>query len=119
METHHSRGWIVVGGGITGLRAALTLAKAGDVTLITKEGASESNTHYAQGGIAVAMGGAEDVELHGQDTIHAGDGLVFEKAARLLVEEGPARIQELLAWGTHFDREKDGQGDLMRTREGA
>ncbi|HET9101613.1 MAG TPA: L-aspartate oxidase [Acidobacteriaceae bacterium] len=113
------RGWIVVGGGITGLRAALTLAKAGDVTLITKEGASESNTHYAQGGIAVAMGGAADVDLHGQDTIHAGDGLVFEKAARLLVEEGPARIEELLAWGTHFDREKNGSGDLMRTREGA
>ena len=113
------RGWIVVGGGITGLRAALTLAKVGDVTLITKEGASESNTHYAQGGIAVAMGGAEDVELHGQDTIQAGDGLVFEKAARLLVEEGPARIEELLAWGTHFDREKNGAGELMRTREGA
>jgi L-aspartate oxidase len=113
------RGWIVVGGGITGLRAALTLAKAADVTLITKEGASESNTHYAQGGIAVAMGGPEDVELHGQDTIHAGDGLVFEKAARLLVEEGPARIEELLAWGTHFDREKNGAGELMRTREGA
>ena len=112
-------GWIVVGGGITGLRAALTLAKAADVTLITKEGASESNTHYAQGGIAVAMGGPEDVALHGQDTIRAGDGLVFEKAARLLVEEGPARIEELLAWGTHFDREKNGQGDLMRTREGA
>jgi len=119
VETHHLRSWIIVGGGITGLRAALTLATAGDVTLITKEGASESNTHYAQGGIAVAMGGAEDVELHGQDTIHAGDGLVFEKAARLLVEEGPARIQELLAWGTHFDREKNGHGDLMRTREGA
>jgi len=113
------RGWTVVGGGITGLRAALTLAKAGDVTLITKEGASESNTHYAQGGIAVAMGGAEDVKLHGQDTIQAGDGLVFEKAARLLVEEGPARIEELLAWGTHFDREKNGAGELMRTREGA
>jgi L-aspartate oxidase len=119
VETPYLRGWIVVGGGITGLRAALTLAKAADVTLITKEGASESNTHYAQGGIAVAMGGAEDVELHGKDTIQAGDGLVFEKAARLLVEEGPARIEELLAWGTHFDREKDGQGELMRTREGA
>ncbi|HZC43380.1 MAG TPA: L-aspartate oxidase [Acidobacteriaceae bacterium] len=113
------RGWTVVGGGITGLRAALTLAKAADVTLITKESASESNTHYAQGGIAVAMGGHEDIELHGQDTIQAGDGLVFEKAARLLVEEGPARIEELLAWGTHFDREKQGQGELMRTREGA
>ncbi|MHB1794316.1 MAG: L-aspartate oxidase [Acidobacteriaceae bacterium] len=113
------RGWTVVGGGITGLRAALALAKVADVTLVTKEGASESNTHYAQGGIAVAMGGAEDVELHGQDTIQAGDGLVFEKAARLLVEEGPARIEELLAWGTNFDREAGGLGELMRTREGA
>ena len=113
------RGWTVVGGGITGLRAALTLAKAADVTLITKEGASESNTHYAQGGIAVAMGGVQDVELHGQDTIQAGDGLVFEKAARLLVEEGPIRVEELLAWGTHFDREGSGRGQLMRTREGA
>ena len=65
------------------------------------------------------MGGAEDVELHGQDTIQAGDGLVFEKAARLLVEEGPARIDELLAWGTNFDREGNGLGELMRTREGA
>lgn len=119
VETPYLRGWTVVGGGITGLRAALTLAKVADVTLITKEGASESNTHYAQGGIAVAMGGAEDVELHGQDTIQAGDGLVFEKAARLLVEEGPSRIEELLAWGTHFDRERNGQGELMRTREGA
>ena len=53
--------WIVVGAGIAGLRAALTLAAGADVTLITKEVASESNTHYAQGGIAVAMGGAEDV----------------------------------------------------------
>ncbi len=113
--------WIVVGAGIAGLRAALTLAAAADVTLITKEVASESNTHYAQGGIAVAMGGAEDVELHGKDTIDAGDGLVFEPAARLLVEEGPRRVEELLAWGTNFDREADsrGSGDLMRTREGA
>lgn len=108
--------WIVVGAGIAGLRAALTLASTADVTLITKEVASESNTHYAQGGIAVAMGGAEDVALHEQDTIQAGDGLVFEPAARLLVEEGPVRIDELLAWGTQFDRER---GELMRTREGA
>ncbi len=119
METSLLSDWIVIGAGITGLRAALTLAKTAEVTLITKEGASESNTHYAQGGIAVAMGGAEDVELHAQDTIQAGDGLVFEQAAHLLVEEGPARIAELLAWGTNFDREGDGFGDLMRTREGA
>ncbi len=113
--------WIVVGAGIAGLRAALTLASAGEVTLITKEVASESNTHYAQGGIAVAMGGSEDVHLHEQDTIQAGDGLVFGPAARLLVEEGPARVAELLAWGTNFDREHEGRkpGKLMRTREGA
>ncbi|MHB8301793.1 MAG: L-aspartate oxidase [Acidobacteriaceae bacterium] len=108
--------WIIVGAGIAGLRAALTLAQAAEVTLITKEVASESNTHYAQGGIAVAMGGAHDVELHEQDTIIAGDGLVFEPAARVLVEEGPVRIAELLAWGTKFDHER---GELMRTREGA
>ncbi len=118
--------WIVVGAGIAGLRAALTLATAAEVTLITKEVASESNTHYAQGGIAVAMGGSEDVELHEKDTIDAGDGLVFEPAARLLVEEGLARVTELLAWGTNFDRETGDReagdrdhGDLMRTREGA
>jgi L-aspartate oxidase len=113
--------WIVVGAGIAGLRAALTLASAAEVTLITKEVASESNTHYAQGGIAVAMGGYGDVELHGKDTIDAGDGLVFEPAAKLLVEEGPGRVSELLAWGTNFDREPtdQGAGDLMRTREGA
>lgn len=108
--------WIVVGAGIAGLRAALTLARAGEVTLITKEAASESNTHYAQGGIAVAMGGPQDVDLHERDTVVAGDGLVFEPAARLLVEEGPLRVAELLAWGTQFDRER---GELMRTREGA
>ncbi len=113
--------WIVIGAGIAGLRAALTLASAAEVTLITKEVASESNTHYAQGGIAVAMGGPLDVELHGKDTIDAGDGLVFEPAAHLLVEEGPERVTELLGWGTNFDREKDehGHADLMRTREGA
>ncbi len=119
MEIPDRSDWIVIGAGITGLRAALTLAKVGEVALITKEGASESNTHYAQGGIAVAMGGSKDVELHARDTIQAGDGLVFEKAAHLLVEEGPSRIAELLAWGTNFDREGHGQGDLMRTREGA
>lgn len=121
VEKSVSPHWIVVGAGIAGLRAALTLASAGEVTLLTKEVASESNTHYAQGGIAVAMGGSEDVNLHEQDTIQAGDGLVFGPAARLLVEEGPARVTELLAWGTNFDRENGDRehGKLMRTREGA
>jgi L-aspartate oxidase len=113
--------WIVVGGGIAGLRAALTLATVGEVTLLTKERASESNTHYAQGGIAVAMGGEEDVVLHLRDTIRAGDGLVYVPAAQVLVEEGPSRVRELLDWGTQFDRSAEGTADsgLLRTREAA
>jgi L-aspartate oxidase len=108
--------FLVVGGGIAGLRAAVTLAEAGSVLVVTKEGLEESNTAYAQGGIAVAMGGEEDVALHLEDTIAAGDGLVNAQAAAVLVEQGPKRVEELLGWGTGFDRE---QGKLMRTREGA
>jgi L-aspartate oxidase len=108
--------FVVVGAGIAGLRAATTLAETGNVLVVTKEQAAESNTQYAQGGIAVAMGGEEDIALHLQDTLRAGDGLVYEAAASVLVREGPQRIEELLAWGTAFDRE---HGELMRTREGA
>lgn len=84
--------------------------------VVTKEELAESNTAYAQGGIAVAMGGEEDVALHLEDTMSAGDGLVNREAAAVLVEQGPRRVEELLAWGTKFDREN---GELMRTREGA
>jgi L-aspartate oxidase len=109
--------FIVVGAGIAGLRAAIGLATGGArVLVVTKEALGESNTHYAQGGIAVAMSGAEDVALHLEDTVNAGDGLVNREAARVLVEEGPLRVEELLLWGTDFDREA---GKLMLTREGA
>lgn len=108
--------FVVVGAGIAGLRAAIALAQAGRVLVVTKESASESNTQYAQGGIAVAMGGDQDVTLHFEDTLAAGDGLVYAPAADVLVREGPLRVQELLDWGTSFDRQ---QGELMRTREGA
>lgn len=109
--------FIVVGAGIAGLRAAIGLAGLGArVLVVTKEALGESNTQYAQGGIAVAMSGAEDVALHLEDTVNAGDGLVNREAARLLVEEGPLRVEELLRWGTDFDREA---GRLMLTREGA
>lgn len=108
--------FVVVGAGIAGLRAAIELARAGRVLVVTKEALGESNTSYAQGGIAVAMSGPEDVALHLEDTLAAGDGLVNREAARVLVEEGPLRVQELLQWDTHFDREN---GELMLTREGA
>ncbi len=114
-------GFIVVGAGIAGLRAAISLAESGSVLVLTKESLGESNTSYAQGGIAVAMGGEEDVALHLEDTVQAGDGLVDRAAAAILVEEGPKRVEELLSWGAGFDREKseDGAGKLMLTREGA
>jgi L-aspartate oxidase len=115
--------FLVVGGGVAGLRAAAGLAAAGRVLVVTKEGLAESNTAYAQGGIAVAMGGDEDVALHLADTIAAGDGLVNAEAAAVLVEQGPKRVEELLGWGTEFDRysasDLERAGDLMKTREGA
>ena len=101
-------GWIGLifwfGAGVAGLSAAIRLAGVGSVLVVTKEELAESNTAYAQGGIAVAMGGEEDVALHLEDTIAAGDGLVNREAAALLVEQGPERVEELLAWGTAFDR---------------
>ncbi len=108
--------FLVIGAGIAGLSAAIRLANVGSVLVVTKEELAESNTAYAQGGIAVAMEGNEDVAEHLEDTIAAGDGLVNQGAAAVLVEQGPLRVEELLQWGTAFDREG---GELMRTREGA
>jgi L-aspartate oxidase len=108
--------FLVIGAGIAGLSAAVRLARNGSVLVVTKEELAESNTAYAQGGIAVALGGNEDIALHYEDTIAAGDGLVNPEAARVLVEQGPQRVEELLNWGTAFDREN---GELMLTREGA
>lgn len=105
-----------MGAGVAGLRAAVELARHGDVLVVTKESVAESNTHYAQGGIAVAMEGDEDVALHLLDTVNAGDGLVVRRAAEALVAEGPVRVAELIEWGAAFDTEG---GELLRTREGA
>ena len=112
--------FLVMGAGVAGLRAAVELARHGEVLVVTKESLGESNTHYAQGGIAVAMEGDEDVALHLLDTINAGDGLVRRPAAQALVAEGPVRVAELIEWGAAFDTEDGkGGGELLRTREGA
>jgi L-aspartate oxidase len=108
--------YLVMGAGVAGLRAAVELARHGDVLVVTKESVGESNTHYAQGGIAVAMEGDQDVALHLEDTVNAGDGIVCRPAAEVLVTEGPVRVAELIEWGAHFDTEA---GELLRTREGA
>ena len=112
--------FLVMGAGVAGLRAAVELAHHGEVLVVTKESLAESNTHYAQGGIAVAMEGEQDVALHLEDTVSAGDGIVYRPAAEVLVAEGPERVADLIEWGAAFDRAaaKDG-GQLLRTREGA
>ena len=108
---------LIVGSGIAGLRAAVGLAESGArVALVTKDDPTDSNTGYAQGGIAAAVSEDDRVELHLQDTLLAGDGLCDEDAVRVLVEEGPERIQELIDWGTRFDREGT---RLAFAREGA
>ena len=108
--------FLVIGSGVAGLRAALELARGGSVVVLTKADPSESNTEYAQGGVAVALSDDDEVEWHSADTIAAGDGLCDEAAVKVLVEEGPARITELLEWGAAFDREGS---KLAFTGEGA
>ncbi|HTX76243.1 MAG TPA: L-aspartate oxidase [Terracidiphilus sp.] len=108
--------FLIMGAGVAGLRAALSLAAHGSVLVVTKESLRESNTHYAQGGIAVAEPDEENIALHLEDTIAAGDGLVHRAAAEVLVREGPQRVAELIEWGARFDAEN---GRLLRTREAA
>src|ERR687896_2128657 len=98
--------FVVVGSGIAGLRAAVELARAGaQVTVLTKDRREESNTEYAQGGIAVALAEDDETALHEEDTLAAGAGLCDERAVEVLVEEGPRYIRELIEWGAEFDRE--------------
>ncbi len=106
--------FLVIGSGIAGLRAALSLAEHGDVVVLTKAGPSESNTGYAQGGIAAALGSDDSAELHASDTMAAGDGLCDAAAVDVLVREGPGYVHELMAWGAAFDCAADGTPALGR-----
>ena len=108
--------FLVIGAGVAGLRAAIELAPAGRVVVLVKRELADSSTQFAQGGIAAALSDEDEISLHLQDTLNAGDGLCNEAAARVLVEDAPERIEELIAWGTQFDR--DGT-KLTFGREGA
>jgi L-aspartate oxidase len=108
--------FLVIGAGVAGLRAAIELASAGTVLVLAKREVTESNTQWAQGGIAAALSDEDEISLHLQDTLQAGDGLCNPAAAKVLVEDAPERIDELIQWGTEFDR----QGTkLTFGREGA
>lgn len=96
---------LIIGSGAAGLRAALAASERADVTLITKTTLTESNTHYAQGGIAVAMNLDDTVALHIKDTCAAGAGLCDVQAVEMMVSEGIPRVAELLDWGANFDWE--------------
>jgi L-aspartate oxidase len=109
--------FLIIGSGIAGLRAAVDLASAGDVLVLTKADPTESNTGYAQGGIAAAVGADDSPALHAADTIAAGDGLCDDAAVRVLVEDGVRYVRELIEWGARFDR--DANGNLALGREGA
>ena len=108
--------FLVLGSGVAGLTFALEAAEHGEVTIVTKRSAEESNTRYAQGGIAAVLGKDDTPEAHIKDTLVAGAGLCHEVVVEICAREGPDRIRELIARGADFD--KDEQGELSLTREG-
>ncbi len=107
---------IVVGSGMAGLFAAIKAARFARVCLLAKDALSNTNTWLAQGGIAAALGDDDTPESHLEDTVQAGAGLCNREAVKVMVEEGPHRIKELLELGVPFDRV---EGQLAMTREGA
>jgi L-aspartate oxidase len=109
--------FLIIGSGIAGLRAAADLALAGDVLVLTKADPTESNTGYAQGGIAAAVGPEDTPQQHAADTINAGDGLCVGAAVEVLTAEGVRYVNELIEWGARFDRDRHGMVALGR--EGA
>jgi L-aspartate oxidase len=100
--------FLVLGSGIAGLSFAIRAAELGTVAIVTKKEQFESNTNYAQGGIAAVHDRSDSFEDHIADTLVCGDGLCHEDVVRFVVSEGPARIAELVAWGVEFTRAEQG-----------
>jgi L-aspartate oxidase len=112
--------FIILGSGVAGLTFALKVAPHGRVAIITKKNRAESNTNYAQGGIAAVTSKEDSFEMHVQDTLEAGAGLCKEEVVRTIIQEGPARIVELVELGMKFSERDDGHGqrELDLGREG-
>src|SRR5256712_6042753 len=114
--------FLVLGSGIAGLSFALKVAPHGRVGIITKKDRAESNTNYAQGGIAAVTSQEDSFELHVRDTLQAGAGLCKESVVRTIIQEGPARIAELIELGMHFSEREvaraNGARELDLGKEG-
>lgn len=106
--------FLVVGSGIAGLSFALKAAAHGKVLIVTKTNEDESNTKYAQGGVAVVVDKEDSFDKHIHDTLIAGDGLCDKHIVELVVKEGPERIEEIIAYGTNFDTTNEGLFDLAK-----
>ena len=116
-EVYLKADFLIIGSGVAALRAAIELGGIGNTVLLTKASARAGNTGYAQGGIAAALDVEDSPLEHLADTVAAGDGLVDQDAARLLTEQAPIVVRQLIEWGGRFDRTDD--GNLSFAREGA
>lgn len=106
--------FLIIGSGIAGLSYALKVARHGSVILITKSDEDESNTKYAQGGIAAVMYSPDSYEKHIRDTLICGDGLCDEEVVRMVITESTERVNELAQWGAQFDKTPDGEYELAK-----
>ena len=106
--------FLVIGSGLGGLSFALKAADHGSVCMITKSEMEETNTRYAQGGVAAVTYEPDSLQKHVEDTLVAGDHLCNEEVVRMVVSKGPDQIQKLIQWGTKFDRQSSGKYDLAR-----
>jgi len=106
--------YLVLGTGLAGMGFALKVADTGKVLLVTKSTLEETNTYYAQGGIAAVAVPPDNYEKHIKDTLICGDGLCNEEVVRMVVGEAPERIRELMDWGVEFDRDENRGPDLAR-----
>lgn len=110
--------FLVIGSGIAGLSYALKVAKFGTVTIITKKKIQKTNTALAQGGVAAVFGKIDSFDLHIKDTLDAGDGLCNKEVAKMVVEDGPRRIRELVKQGANFNVDGNGEYDFSLGKEG-
>ena len=113
--THRFTDVLIIGGGLAGLRAANAVDSKNNVILVTKDHLEQSNSHFAQGGIASVTHPDDRFENHVEDTLTAGGKLCDPEIVEMVIREAPSRIAELIQWGTQFDQDA---GDLQLGREG-